>query len=112
MKPSEERQQQCEDLRRCLNAYDTGELLDLFKAQANCHFDGRYTIFLNANHFKAAFCTPGFDVDGRGDLECLPEFVTLRDAVIDAIVAVRTFYQEADRDGIRRQLLERIQGTK
>jgi hypothetical protein len=109
LKASEQRQQQCEDLRRLLASEDMGALLDLFDAQAVQFFGGRFTVLSLSTFYKAAFGTPGFDVDGRGDVEDLPASSTLKDAVIDALVAVRTFYQDADRDGIRRGLLERIQ---
>jgi hypothetical protein len=111
LKASEQRQQQCEDLRRCLSALDTGLLLVLFRAQAASHFDGHYTILSFTTHFKAAFGTPALDWDGHEDVAALPGFATLKDAVIDALVGVRTFYQEAERDAIRVQLMARLQET-
>ena len=109
LKASEHRQIQIERLRAALSKMDTGPLLELFKEQAEIHFGGFFAIFYLGTHFKAAFGVLGFDVEGRGDVEDLPAFATLKEAVIDAMATVRTFWQEADRDAIRAALVAKLE---
>src|SRR5262245_13713845 len=104
LKASEIRGVQIEQLRAKLSTLKTSSLLALFKAQADTHFGGYYAVLALGTHFKAAFGPVNLQEAWE-----LPASATLKEAVVDALATVRTFYQEGvERDTIRQHLSRRL----
>jgi hypothetical protein len=78
--------------RQALRAFEVDRLLKMFTIEAKKHHDGHYTIFSFTTGFKAAFGTPDLDSSlGREEVDSLPTFRTLKEALIEALVSEPCF---------------------
>jgi hypothetical protein len=75
-----------------LRAFEVDRLLKLLALEAKKHHDGHYAIFSFTTGYKVAFGTPAIAVgSGREQLGRVPACVTLKEALIAALVASKTF---------------------
>jgi hypothetical protein len=81
-----------EDHATLLRAFEVDRLLKLLTLEAKKHHDGHYAIFACTTGYQVAFGTPTLDSEkGRRQLAALPRFLTLKEALIAALVAAKTF---------------------
>jgi hypothetical protein len=78
-----------------LRGFDTQNLLGLVEHAARAAHDGHYAIFSFTTGYKVAFGTPQVYPFNAGtayaQLQMMPDFPTLKDALIAALVTGKTF---------------------
>ena len=78
---------------KLLRAFEVDRLIKLVTLEAKRLHDGHFTIFAFTTHYKVAFGTPDFDMDtlAHAQLQKMPGFTTLKEALIAALVAGKEF---------------------
>jgi hypothetical protein len=94
-----------EDHRQHLRRFEVDRLLKLLELEAQRSYDGYYTIFRFHSGFKVAFGIPGINPPGcrqqaYAQLHEMTHYPTLKDAIIEAMVAGKTFEDYFDGDEV------------
>ena len=87
-------------VRTLAGGYDVPALLALVATWARQHHDGHYTILTFTTGHKVAFGTPDLYPGGQGYAQVgeLPQWPTLQEALVHALLADKTFYDYFEGD--------------
>lgn len=77
---------------KTLDSLGTDKLLESMSLYARRKYDGHFTLFSFTTGYKAAFNTPDMDSgEGRQQVERLPSFPNLHDALVHALLSKEDF---------------------
>ena len=75
-----------------LRSFEVDRLLQLVTLEAKRLHDGRFTIVALTTHYKVAFGTPDLESGkGRPQLTAMPGYLTLKEALLAALVEGKDF---------------------
>jgi hypothetical protein len=92
-----------EEHTQLLRSFEVEHLLTLVSVEAKRFHGGHYTIFAFRTEYKVAFGTPGLYPDRSGgaahaQVQEMPEYPTLKEALIAALVSGKAFEDYFDGD--------------